>query len=1016
MNCYRKSLKAVTLFSFLLLLVATSAKEKEGIRFEAGTPFFIETSPPLNDLQTARERLLVSPASLILYEHGEPTAQEQYMLELINKARANPLEEAARLGIDLNQGLTPGTLEGTFKPPLAFNHFLIDSSRAHSQWMLDNDVFSHTGKEDSDPFARMVEAGYSFTGSYAAAENIAWAGIGDTNFPLDLDGFTSILHDNLFKSPGHRVNILATQVNEIGIGIQNGLFTAGSPPNTVVYNALMGTQNFARSSASLAPFILGVVYDDLDQDGFYSPGEGVSGVTITTADGDYYAVSSISGGYAIPYKGRGWTEVHFESETPLQSRTIVVNLTGANVHLNYNLSEPEPEPPSIVSHPSSVSATLNQSVLFSVLAIGSEPLSYQWFKDELPILNATNSTYQISAAKPADAGEYWVELLNSAGRTASQKALLTVHIPTFHVRADSLSRPYKTPNPSLTYTITTEDALPVNPSGAPVLTTPATLNSPVGSYPIQVSQGTLDPIYNYVFIDGELTVTESTTSVAPIILTQPKDVTVLAGESASFKVTATGTEPLSYQWLKDGQPIPGATVSALVFFNVLPSDAGIYQVLVSNEAGQTVSGEAQLIPLPRTYLVSAYSVTRPEGLANPPLAYSITDEEGAIPAFLPSGAPYLMTPADLESGVGVYPINVSMGSLELFHNYLFEDATLTVIPSDVDQYYSHGQPTVQEQYMLELINSARSDPETEALRLGVNPEELPSEVLEQTPLPPLAFHQALLRSARGHSSWLLKEHQWSYAGKDGSTPRQRMTEAGYPFSDIEGWACSESLGLFSPASDPASDAKKLYEGLFKQSASCRNNMISPVFEDVGVGLTEGLFDFFEPETLSLIGTIDFAFSGASFSPYITGVIYDDFNQNNAYDLGEGVSGIVVSLEGGHYYTVTSSSGGYALPYSDLNTAHATLRFEGYPLSESRRFKLQLPGKNIRANIRINDPYPEEPEEPLLSWSLSANSLTLHFTGKLQTSVDLLNWQELPVSSPYSIPLGDKEKRFYRAAN
>ena len=131
---------------------------------------------------------------------------------------------------------------------------------------------------------------------------------------------------------------------------------------------------------------------------------------------------------------------------------------------------------------------------------------------------------------------------------------------------------------------------------------------------------------------------------------------------------------------------------------------------------------------------------------------------------------------------------------------------------------------------------------------------------------------------------------------------------------------------------------------------------------------------------------------------------------------EGVSGIVVSLEGGHYYTVTSSSGGYALPYSDLNTAHATLRFEGYPLSESRRFKLQLPGKNIRANIRINDPYPEEPEEPLLSWSLSANSLTLHFTGKLQTSVDLLNWQELPVSSPYSIPLGDKEKRFYRAAN
>jgi hypothetical protein len=37
---------------------------------------------------------------------------EQYLLELINEARLDPLAKAASLGIDLNQGLAPGTLTG----------------------------------------------------------------------------------------------------------------------------------------------------------------------------------------------------------------------------------------------------------------------------------------------------------------------------------------------------------------------------------------------------------------------------------------------------------------------------------------------------------------------------------------------------------------------------------------------------------------------------------------------------------------------------------------------------------------------------------------------------------------------------------------------------------------------------------------------------------------------------------------------------------------------------------------
>jgi hypothetical protein len=54
------------------------------------------------------------------------------MLELVNAERANPLRQAARLGIDLNQGLTPGAIATNAKPPLAFHSQLITAARGHS--------------------------------------------------------------------------------------------------------------------------------------------------------------------------------------------------------------------------------------------------------------------------------------------------------------------------------------------------------------------------------------------------------------------------------------------------------------------------------------------------------------------------------------------------------------------------------------------------------------------------------------------------------------------------------------------------------------------------------------------------------------------------------------------------------------------------------------------------------------------------------------------------------------------
>jgi hypothetical protein len=106
----------------------------------------------------------------------QPTAYDQYLLELINRGRANPTAEANRYGISLNQGLPSGTISTAPKQPLAFSSALIASARGHSQWMIATNTFSHTGQGGSDPAQRMTAAGYTFVAPWTWAENIGWRG------------------------------------------------------------------------------------------------------------------------------------------------------------------------------------------------------------------------------------------------------------------------------------------------------------------------------------------------------------------------------------------------------------------------------------------------------------------------------------------------------------------------------------------------------------------------------------------------------------------------------------------------------------------------------------------------------------------------------------------------------------------------------------------------------------------------------------------------------------------------
>jgi Ca2+-binding RTX toxin-like protein len=257
---------------------------------------------------------------------------EQYLLELINRARLDPLGEAARLGIDLNQGLAAGTLNGAARQPLAPNGLLTDAARAHNSWMLATDVFSHTGAGGSSPGDRMEDAGYSFAGSWTWGENIAWMG---STGSIGLASATGSLHDNLFRSAGHRQNLLNDGFREIGTGVSTGIFTA----NGTNWNAAMATEAFARSGAQV--FFTGVAIDDADGDNFYDIGEARSGVAVSVRAGSTVVGSDsteAAGGYAVGVSG-GTLAVTFSGAGLAQTvnatvaggtRSVKVDLIGSD--------------------------------------------------------------------------------------------------------------------------------------------------------------------------------------------------------------------------------------------------------------------------------------------------------------------------------------------------------------------------------------------------------------------------------------------------------------------------------------------------------------------------------------------------------------------------------------------------------------------------------------------------------------------------------------------------------------
>jgi hypothetical protein len=275
----------------------------------------------------------------------EPTAEEQYMLQLVNRARANPAAEGRRLMAEIQADPILKTMARSAdlaafsrilsrtppRPPLALNPRLTEAARDVTANLVAENAQRHSPPGFlTDPAIARADDGAAY---YPVDHATAWAS-GENLFafsqnvrPDSLTNYVDYFHAGLmldWGNPdfGHLRNLLAPGVaqarpgsappfREIGIG----LLTRAEPssPATALpdhpWNAglnvgpVIVAQEFGYR-ADEPGALVGAVYRDTDGDRFYTPGEGVAGAVITAASprggATFQTATGQAGGFTLP--------------------------------------------------------------------------------------------------------------------------------------------------------------------------------------------------------------------------------------------------------------------------------------------------------------------------------------------------------------------------------------------------------------------------------------------------------------------------------------------------------------------------------------------------------------------------------------------------------------------------------------------------------------------------------------------------------------------------------------------
>lgn len=270
------------------------------------------------------------------------------------------------------------------------------------------------------------------------------------------------------------------------------------------------------------------------------------------------------------------------------------------------------------------------------------------------------------------------------------------------------------------------------------------------------------------------------------------------------------------------------------------------------------------------------------------------------------------------------------------------------------------QPTAQEILMLELVNRARFNPTFEAnnqFGIGLN-DGLAGGTISTAQKPPLAFNIKLMNSSRSHSAAMTAVDDFNHEIMVGgvlSTPWTRIAAAGYTYS-----SAAENIsarGTSAPTINITTAIPLHHQGLF-ESAGHRVNILNSSLRELGIG--------------QATGNLTYGASGVFFSSlitqnfgiplgtpnFLTGVIYSDNNSSHAnnpptaieigYDVGEGISGITILIDGVGYPVF--STGAYSIPLIN-GTYDVTIAGAGLP--SIVQTNITFSGVNKKLDIRID---------------------------------------------------------------
>jgi hypothetical protein len=285
--------------------------------------------------------------------------------------------------------------------------------------------------------------------------------------------------------------------------------------------------------------------------------------------------------------------------------------------------------PVIFQQPSDVAAFEGATVRFGVVIDGAEPLQYQWQKDGVDVLGAIGPVLVLRANIGDNGALFKVSVRNSLGSVTSREARLTVTAPPAvapSISAQPTDRTVQAGGVAIFSVLATGSAplryqwfrngQAITGETASELRFTAGISDTGALFTVTVSNSA-DSITSRAAL---LTVQDVTTGF-PVITSEPSSVNANEGETARFSVTAQGDTPLSYQWLRDGVAIPGATAASYSLVAALTDNGSRFSVAVANGRGSVVSVGALLTvtqpKLTGTLTVSGDAVATTNGTFTP---------------------------------------------------------------------------------------------------------------------------------------------------------------------------------------------------------------------------------------------------------------------------------------------------------------------------------------------------------------------------------------------------------------